>query len=205
VTLLINIHVFTTSYNVARPSTMAPPTGQRARRTAASAARDAISNAARLQSAAILEQEQEDNVVQGRRRGLSKRVSYAEIPIDVDDLEGAQGGSSEREDDAEMGEGAEDVVMDDVRELVDDGGDALETGMLLQLCCKAKILIRSGQRACRRRKPSLLQAEAECGHAERVVQRAKAAVVRRDGQQVIRYSGRFRIRSRMRMTKTTMM
>jgi hypothetical protein len=120
---------------------MAPPTGQRARRTAASAARDAISNAARLQSAAILEQEQEDNVVQGRRRGLSKRVSYAEIPIDVDDLEGAQGGSSEREDDAEMGEGAEDVVMDDARELVDDGGDALETGTFLQLCRELKMLI----------------------------------------------------------------
>lgn len=108
---------------------MAPPTGQRARRTAASAARDAISNAARLQSAAILEQEQEDNVVQGRRRGLSKRVSYAEIPIDVDDLEGQQGGGSSAAEEGE--EGAEDVVMDDAQELVDDGGDALETGMFL--------------------------------------------------------------------------
>ena len=103
---------------------------QRARRTAASAARDAISTAARLQSAAILEQEQEDGVVQGRRRGLSKRVSYAEVPIDVDDLQdGERGGSSEAEGDGEEGEeGAEDVVMDDAQELANEGGDALETG-----------------------------------------------------------------------------
>lgn len=103
---------------------------QRTRRTAASAARDAISTAARLQSAAILEQEQEDVVVQGRRRGLSKRVSYAEVPIDVDDIQdGERGRSSEVEGDGEEGEeGQEDVVIDDGQELADEGGDALETG-----------------------------------------------------------------------------
>jgi hypothetical protein len=72
---------------------------------------------------------------------LSKRVSYAEIPIDVDDLEGQQGGSSAAEDGQEGEDGGEDVVMDEGRELVDDGGDALETGTFLQLYRKPKLLI----------------------------------------------------------------
>lgn len=85
---------------------------QRARRTAASAARDAISTAARLQSALIAEQERE----RVGRRGLSKRVSYAEVP-------GDEGEGSE--------EGEGDVVMDGQGE---EAGEDVETGTFCRLC-----------------------------------------------------------------------
>ncbi|GHJ89039.1 hypothetical protein NliqN6_5441 [Naganishia liquefaciens] len=91
---------------------------QRSRRTAASAARDAISTAARLQSALIAEQERER--VGGGRRGLSKRVSYVEVPVDEVDPEGE--GS-----DVEGSGGVEgDVVVDGQ----DDVGEELETGSI---------------------------------------------------------------------------
>lgn len=111
---------------------------KRARRTAASAARNAISTAARLQSAALLhdQHDSDDNATPGRRRGLSKKVSYAEIPIDADDVEeeedagdnprsGGFGRSSGAED--EDGQGDEDVMMDGEQQ-AEDVGDAIEVG-----------------------------------------------------------------------------
>lgn len=97
------------------PCRTAQAMSQRARRTAASAARDAISTAARLQSALIAEQERE----RVGRRGLSKRVSYAEVP--VDEVEGEGEGS---------GEGEGDVVMDGQAE---EAGEDVETGTFCRL------------------------------------------------------------------------
>jgi hypothetical protein len=120
---------------------------KRARRTAASAARDAISTAARLQSAALLhdQHDSDDNATPGRRRGLSKKVSYAEIPIGVDDVEedeeprsGGLGRSSGAED--EVGEGDEDVVMDG-EEQAEDVGDAVEVGSSHSLPASISIVI----------------------------------------------------------------
>jgi hypothetical protein len=118
----------TTPSLTSRPATtMSSP--KRARRTAASAARDAISTAARLQSAALLHDAHDADETPGRRRGLSKKVSYAEVPIDADDF------AEEEEEEPRSGfgrssgpedEGEEDVVMDGERE--GDVGDAVEVG-----------------------------------------------------------------------------
>lgn len=115
---------------------MVAPGAQRARRTAASAARDAISTAARMHSAALLDHDADDDVTPARRRALSKRVSYAEIPIDADDLggpdeeprSGGRHASSGAEDDEGDGEGDEDVMMDDAEGQGEEAGDAVETG-----------------------------------------------------------------------------
>lgn len=109
---------------------------KRARRTAASAARDAISTAARLQSAALLHDahDSDESGAPGRRRGLSKKVSYAEVPIDADDFgeeeeEPRFGRSSGAED---GGEGDEDVLMGG-EEQGEDVGDAIEVGAFSRL------------------------------------------------------------------------
>ncbi|KAJ9091456.1 hypothetical protein QFC19_009098 [Naganishia cerealis] len=125
---------------------MVAPSSQRARRTAASAARDAISTAAARSAALLLEEEQEEEEEEGlrapgrrassspsrRRTTMGKRVSYAEVPIDADEVEPPDEGDErvsgpdddEEEEDAD-GEVDEDVLMADATDRQTD--DLLET------------------------------------------------------------------------------
>ncbi|KAJ9092101.1 hypothetical protein QFC21_006967 [Naganishia friedmannii] len=139
---------------------MVNPSGQRVRRTAASAARDAISTAARIHSAALLEDEQVERDSPspssggggGRRRTtLGKRVSYAEVPVDADD-NGDDLVLGDEENDEGVDKDDQDVDMDDgtAIDLDETGsvssGDATPTTTRTQRRTRAPAAGRGGKR-----------------------------------------------------------